>query len=251
MVVLVSCVSTVTAAHDEKIIVLDQSVTAIFNKLGVVTPEPNTADNQYVSYEEAHELFAKARYVIAHQNNSLTRDEQEYLETYFNHVQNGSYAIDYETYKNCCKPKFFNSLCVKKTACVSNNLCVKNLAVCQLCSHEIDPVVVTAQNARIAALDTRYLTGTNAFITNLSGVQTINGQAITGLIVPGITGPDGITGITGNTGPQGAQGLTGLPARKGHRALRLCKKIILLLTKRQRRLLLQVQIPLFSMTHLS
>jgi hypothetical protein len=212
---LVSYVSIIEAAHYEKIIVLDQSVTAIFNKIGIVTPEPNTHDNQYVSYMEARELFDKARHVLARQNNILTSHEQEYLETYFNHVQDGSYAIDYETYKNCCKPKFFNTLCVKKTACVTNNVCAKNLAVCQLCSNEVDPVLVTAQNARITSLDTRYLTGTNAFITNLSGIQTINGQAITGLLVPGITGGDGITGITGNTGPQGAQGLTGLPGAQG------------------------------------
>lgn len=212
---VVSHSAMISAAQPEKIVVLDEHVIAVFNKLGVVTPEPNTREAQYVAYAEADELFGHARYVLSRQNNNITIDEQEYLERYYNDVQNGSYTIDYETYKNCCKPKFFNRLCVKQSACIGNNLCVKNLALCQLCSNEIDPTLVTAQNARIASLTTSYLTGTNAFITNLSGIQTINGLAITGLLVPAITGGTGITGITGNTGPQGAQGLTGVPGAQG------------------------------------
>lgn len=212
---VVSYTAITSAAHYEKIVVLDQYLTTIFNKLGVVTPEPNVHETQYVAYTEADELFGQARYVLSHQHNNVTSDEQEYLERYYNDVQNGSYTIDYETYKNCCEPKFFNTLCVKQSACICNNLCVKNLALCQLCSNEIDPTIVTAQNARIALLNTSYLTGTNAFITNLSGIQTINGLGITGLLVPGITGGAGITGITGNTGPQGVQGLTGAQGAQG------------------------------------
>lgn len=212
---ILNCVLSIMAMENQKIVVLDKRVVTLLCDLGIVTPITSTRDDQYVALSEADCLFENARH-ITHQNNILTSDQQEYLNTYYNELQNGKHLIDYDVYKSSCKPKCFNTLCVKQSACIKNNLCVAgSMASCQLCANEVDPTIVSAQNARINALDTTYLTGTNAVIANLSGIQTINGLDITGLLVPGITGGTGITGITGNTGPQGDQGPTGLQGAQG------------------------------------
>jgi hypothetical protein len=72
---------------------------------------------------------------------------------------------------------------------------------------------VTTQEGSFVDLTTANLIADQAQITNLTGVQSINGNSF----FDGIPGATGITGITGNTGPagQGATGAQGAPGPTG------------------------------------
>jgi hypothetical protein len=201
----------VSADHTEKIVLLPEHIINTVEELGLPVSVSNDGE-YYISSREADLLCNRVKEILTNTINYATDKRYTELEAYCNALKQGDCYIDYETYKKQCKSKSFKELCVKHSACVKNRLCTENFASCALSANEIDPDVVRAQEAQFTDLTTTYLTGTSAFITNLTGVQTINGLDIADLLAPAITGA---TGVTGATGQQGAQGLTGTPGVQG------------------------------------
>lgn len=194
-------------------VVLDKHLVSLFKVLGIETPGVGRNEHEkHVTVQEADLLFQRAQEILANNTDLLPIDQQEYMNAYYQYLQQTS-CLDDEKLKSHCKPACFDTLCVSQSACVKNKFCVGgDLVACNVSAGEIDPELVTAQDASLVNLNTTYLTGPNAFIQNLSGVQTINGLDIAGLLAPAITGA---TGLTGYTGQQGAQGLTGVQGPQG------------------------------------
>lgn len=195
-------------------VVLDKHLVMLFNTLGIETPVSDEGElNTHVCAQEAESLFHRAQEILALHPDLLPCDQHEYIKACYQYLQQSSCLGNKKKHTSCGKPACFDTLCVAHSACVKNKFCVGgDLVACNVSAGEIDPELVTAQDASLVNFNTTYLTGPNAFIQNLSGVQTINGLDIAGLLAPAITGA---TGLTGYTGQQGAQGLTGVQGPQG------------------------------------
>ncbi len=221
------CAAVVCACanNTEKIVLLPESISNTIQELGLPVPVSDAGEH-YISCREAEVLCNEVKEILSNTIHCATDKQYEDLKAYCDAVKQGDYCIDYDTYKNWCKSKSFKQLCITHSACVKNRLCTENFASCALSANEIDPDLARAQEAQFTDLTTTYLTGTTAFITNLTGIQTINGLNIADLLAPAITGATGVTGATGQQGAQGLTGLAGSQGAQGRKELLLSKMIM-------------------------
>jgi hypothetical protein len=78
--------------------------------------------------------------------------------------------------------------------------------------------VLSAQAARSSYTEFNQLITNTVMVSHVTGLGTINGTPVTGILnlgPTGNTGPDGNQGFSGNSGPQGAQGPIGFTGNTG------------------------------------
>lgn len=106
-----------------------------------------------------------------------------------------------------------DSMKVNQSAQIFARACLNRLATTNLTTTSLIASVGNAANTEFTNLVVDTL-----LVANLTGVQTINGLPVTGILnlgPTGNTGPQGAQGPTGNSGNQGAQGPTGFTGITG------------------------------------
>lgn len=106
-----------------------------------------------------------------------------------------------------------DSVQINQSAQVFQRACLNRLATTNLTTTSLIASVGNAANTEFTNLVVDTL-----LVANLTGVQTINGLPVTGILnlgPTGNTGPQGAQGPTGNSGNQGAQGPTGFTGITG------------------------------------
>lgn len=106
-----------------------------------------------------------------------------------------------------------HALLINRSALVRSNVCLKALQTQALIS-----TAINAQATRSAIAQFDQLVANTVLVSNITGLETINGAPVTGILNLGPTGSTGLQGAqgpTGNTGNQGAQGPTGFTGYTG------------------------------------
>lgn len=105
------------------------------------------------------------------------------------------------------------ALFVNRSAAITGKTCLNQL--------QTKAIISTAFNApvsRSARTHFDQLVANILLVSNITGLETINGIPVTGILnlgPTGSTGPQGSQGLTGNTGAQGPQGATGFTGYTG------------------------------------